>query len=82
MLKRVIAAAVLVIFGLSSCSSRPKSVVTQTKPASNATEEVRLRGECAKQTDRVEKDKPNSDSDEMIRWSSNYSIKDNRCLCT
>jgi hypothetical protein len=77
--KRVIAAAVLVICGLSSCSSRPKSIVTQTKPVVSATEDAHLRRECAKQADRVEKDKPNSDSDEMISWSSNYSIADNRC---
>jgi len=79
MLKRAIAAGVLVIFGLSGRSPRPKSVVAQTKPVVSATEDAHLRRECAKQADRVEKDKPNSDSDEMISWSSNYSIADNRC---
>ena len=71
--------AVLVVPYLSGCWSRPKSLVTQTNPGLSATEEVHLRVECAKQGDQVEKDNPNADLDDVISWSADYSVKDNRC---
>ena len=79
MSKCTIILAVLVVPYLSSCSSRPKSLVTQTKPGLSATEEEHLRVECAKQGDQVEKDNPNADLDDVISWSADYNVKDSRC---
>jgi hypothetical protein len=77
--KCTIIVAGLVVPYLWSCSSPPKSLVTQTKPGLSATKEVRLRVECAKQGDQVEKDNPHADVDDVISWSTDYSVKDNRC---
>ena len=74
----IIAVAVLVVCVVSSCSSRPKSTITRTKAALSAAEEVR-RGGCARQADQVEKDNPDSDSDDIISWFFHYSVTDNRC---
>lgn len=52
----------------------PWAVVSQT-----ATEEFHLRGECAKLAGKVENDNPDYDLDDLVTWSSNYSVKDNRC---